>query len=109
MVWYLYGMGTVWYGICGKEAVWYGICMVWELMLWHLWHGICMVWELYGMTSVRYGRCMVWELCGMGAVCNDICMVWELYGMASVWYRALCNNNAELGHSLLKMLLHLTE
>jgi hypothetical protein len=52
MVWYLYGMG----------AEWCGICMVWELYDVAIWYGSCMVWHLHGMVAVWYGICMVWEL-----------------------------------------------
>jgi len=38
---------------------------------------------------------------------TSVC-VRDMYGVAFVWYRDVCNNNEELGHSLLKM-LHLTE
>jgi hypothetical protein len=63
-----------------------------------------MVWELYGMGAVWYGRCMVCGLYGMGDVWCVVCTVWEKYG---VW--AVCNNDRELGRSLKKILLLLTE
>ena len=81
-------MASVWYGMVSMVRKLYGMASVWcgNCMVWYLWYGSCMVWHLYGVGTVWFG----------------IYMVWELYGMASVRYRAICNNNEELCHSLLK-------
>ena len=43
MVWSLYGL----------EFVWFGVCMVWSLFgLEFVWFGVCLVWSLYSSVCI---------------------------------------------------------